>query len=95
LTCAFVFYVFRRDVKEKPNISGAVWIPLIWFLIVGSRPITTWLSVMGIPVLGGSLEEGNPIERLVSLALIAAGCYVLNKRRTSVREFIRNNGSFT
>jgi O-antigen ligase len=91
LTCAFVFYLFRRDVKEKPNISGALWIPLIWFLIVGSRPVTVWLSLAGIPVPGGSLEDGNPVERLVSMVLIAAGCYVLFKRGTSVLEFIRNN----
>jgi exopolysaccharide production protein ExoQ len=91
LTCAFVGYLFWRDVREKPNISYAVWIPLIWFLIIGSRPVSIWLSILFGISTSASLEDGSPIDRVVSSALIAGGCYVLSKRRISLFELVRKN----
>jgi hypothetical protein len=95
LTCAFVFYLFRRDVKQKPDISGALWIPLIWVLIAGSRPVSVWLSIIFGITVPGSLEDGSPVDRTVFMALIAAGMYVLARRRTSVIEFVTNNAWIT
>ncbi len=75
LTIGFVIWLFRRDFREKPNVTGALWIPLIWMLIICSRFFSGWLAIFGLNVGAVSLEEGSPIDRLVFFGLIAAGVY--------------------
>jgi exopolysaccharide production protein ExoQ len=97
LTIAFVSFLFRRDIRERPNITSALWILLIWMLMVCSRGISQWLNILGVPLLGGSpeqtaLDEGTPLDACVYFALIAAGLYVLNKRQINLSEIIQKNG---
>ena len=91
LTVAFVSFLFRRDIRERPNVTGALWLPFIWIVLIGSRSPTQWLHAVELAKLG-SAEEGNPIDALTYLALIIAGLWVLNQRQASLREFVRNNG---
>jgi O-antigen ligase len=42
-------------------------------------------------VLGGSLEEGSPLDALVFFTLICGGFYVLKKRQTNWGTVMRNN----
>ena len=90
LTVAFIVFLFRRDSRGRPNVTGALWIPLLWFVIIGSRSPTQWLALGGY-IQGRSVEEGNPLDALVYSTLIAAGTYVLIKRRVQLSEVIRNN----
>lgn len=92
LTVAFIVFLFRRDVREGPNVTGALWLPLLWILISGSRSVTQWLGLLHFPIPLGSLEEGNPLDALVYFTLIATGAYVLNKRQVSLNEIVQNNG---
>jgi exopolysaccharide production protein ExoQ len=93
LTVAFIVFLFRRDIREKPNVSGALWLPLIWLMIGCSRGLSQWLNIFGLPVAGASsLEEGSPLDAWFFFALIAAGFYVLNQRQVRLSEIIRNNG---
>jgi exopolysaccharide production protein ExoQ len=91
LTVGFIVLLFRRDFREKSNVTGALWIPTLWMLLIASRPPTAWLRIADLPVIGGSLEEGNPLDAIVFLGLTLAGLYVLNQRRVSLSEFVRNN----
>ena len=91
LTLAFIVYLFRRDIREEPNVSGALWIPTLWMFLVASEPPTYWLRLASIPIVGGSREEGNPIDATVFLALTLAGLYVLNQRGVNLSEFAQNN----
>jgi exopolysaccharide production protein ExoQ len=92
LTWTFIFFLFRRDIREKPNVTGALWLPFIWMLIICSRAVTQWLNVFGVHLGGVVLEEGSPVDAAVYYSLIAAGIYVLYKRRVRLAEFARNNG---
>ena len=93
LTIAFIVFLFRRDIREKPNVSGALWLPLIWLMIGCSRGLSQWLDIFGLPVSGASsVEEGSPLDACFYFVLIAAGFYVLNKRQVGLSEIIRNNG---
>ena len=92
LTVAFVVFLFRRDFRERPNVTGALWLPLLWMLISGSRPVTQWLILLDLPITLGSAEEGNPLDALIYFALIAAGFYVLNQRQVSLAKVFQNNG---
>ena len=31
----FVAFLFVRDVRQRPNITGAVWLPVIWVVLMG------------------------------------------------------------
>ena len=91
LTCAFIVFLFARDSREKPNITGALWIPLLWLLIISSRFVSDWLSLFGLHVGAASLEEGSPVDASVYFVLMAAGLYVLHQRRVSLSKIVRNN----
>lgn len=91
LTWGFIIFLFRRDFREKPNVTGALWIPLIWLLIITTRAVSQWLGLIGVHMGGISLEEGSPLDASVYYGLIVAGIYVLNKRRVRLLEVVRNN----
>lgn len=90
LTLAFILFLFRRESRAKTNVSGALWIPVIWLLITGSRSVSQWLTLDQ----GGitSLEEGSPLDAAVYLTLIVAGWIVLQQRGVNLSTFGRYNG---
>jgi exopolysaccharide production protein ExoQ len=90
LTIALVVFLLRRDIRERPNVTGALWLPIVWMVLIGSRSPTQWLNVLGLAKLG-SIDEGNPIDALIYFALIMTGLWVLNKRQASLMEFVHNN----
>jgi len=93
LTVAFIVFLFRRDIREKPDISGALWLPLIWLVIGCSKGLSLWLITFGLPVSGApSVEEGSPLDAAFLFALIAAAFYVLSKRQVRLSEIARHNG---
>lgn len=81
-------FFLNRDRKNKP--SPALWIPIAWLLINGSRPVSTWF---GGPagISPEQLMEGSPFDRLVYLGLQIAGVVVLLGRQASVLRFLRAN----
>jgi hypothetical protein len=87
----FIVFLFPRDVTEKPDITGALWLPLIWMVIICSRQPSGWLDTFGLHSEAVTLEEGSPLDACIYLALIAAGGYVLTKRHTQLSKIIRNN----
>jgi len=91
LTVAFIVFLYRRDIRERPNVTGALWIPLIWFLIITTRAVSEWLNLFGFHLGAVSLEEGSPLDACVYFVLIAGGLYVLHQRQTSLSEIVRNN----
>ena len=93
LTVAFIIFLFRRDIREKPDVSGALWLLLLWFVITCSRGLSGWLNIFGLPVTGPVyVEEGSPLDACFYLLLIAAGFFVLNKRQVRLSEIVHNNG---
>jgi exopolysaccharide production protein ExoQ len=93
LTLGLIIFLFRRDIREKPDVSGALWLPLIWLVIGCSRSVSAWLNIFGLPVSGAaSVEEGSPVDACFYFALIIAGAYVLNKRQVRLAEIVQNNG---
>jgi exopolysaccharide production protein ExoQ len=92
LTLGFIAFLFRRDFREKPNVTGALWLPTLWLFIIASKPVTQWLQVFGLPVHGGaSVEEGSPVDALVFAAFLGIGLRVLKKRHVSVSAVISDN----
>lgn len=93
LTIGFIVFVFRRDAREGYGGSKALWLPVIWFFLLGSRYASHWLATLRIiPIPVVVSEEGSPLDRLVFLGLILAGMRILYRRRVTLRALIRNNG---
>jgi exopolysaccharide production protein ExoQ len=80
---AGLFYL-NRDTSVRT--SAALWLPVIWLWMVGSRPVSAWLGVGGgsAGALASTLD-GSPMDAAVLGALMVAGIAVLynRKRRTS------------
>jgi exopolysaccharide production protein ExoQ len=79
--------------KPEARASKALWIPVAWLFIAGSRSVSLWLQGGSAPV---SLDpnaslEGNPVDRYVLFGLLAAGFIVLVTRRLRIRAFLRAN----
>jgi exopolysaccharide production protein ExoQ len=92
LTLAVIAFLFRRDIRQKPNVTGALWLPLIWLVIACSRGLSQWLNIFGLPVGGAvSVEEGSPLDAWFFFFLIVAGVYVLSQRQVRLSEIVRNN----
>ena len=84
-------YFFEFRYKDKSNTSAYLWIPLIWIIIIGSRPISLWISP-GIGHLAPeSLLEGSPLDRNVFLVLMIAGLCILIKRKINWSSVIIGN----
>jgi exopolysaccharide production protein ExoQ len=88
----FVGYLYTCDIRQRPNITRAVWLPIIWVVLMGSRSFSMWLVLLKLPISLGSFEEGNPLDAFVYLMLILGGLRVLDKRRVKLSEFVDNNG---
>lgn len=91
LTVAFIVFLFRRDIRQRPNITGALWLPLLWLTIIGSRFVSLWLDIFGVHLGGTNMEDGSPLDAFIFGLLILSGLYVLNQRRVSLSEVVRNN----
>ena len=93
LCVILIVYLFTVDRKRSAGVSNATWIPFIWLLFATSRPISFWLNYwfhIG-SYGGGSVEEGNAIERLFLTVLIIAGILVLRNRKVNWQELLAKN----
>ena len=92
LTVALIVFLFRRDIREKPNVSGALWLATLWLLLAASRPPSAWLNVFLGAGGHAAAEEGSSLDVYFRLGLAIAGCCVLSKRQVQLSEIVRNNG---
>jgi exopolysaccharide production protein ExoQ len=69
--------------------SKALWLPVAWISILGSRPVSSWL---GISPAGGNVQlDGSPFDAAVFGALLAAAIAVLISRGRKTRAFVTAN----
>ena len=82
LCIIFVSYLlFRVDPRLSPSASSALWVPLIWILVVGTREPSQWFNVSaGIDSLD-DLETASSLDMLLYSSLFIAGLLILFRRR--------------
>jgi hypothetical protein len=96
-TLAFLIFsvgiagLFYLNQDKSSRVSKALWLPVIWLWIVGSRPVAMWLGVGGSPSGGGlsATLDGSPLDAAVFQALIIAGVIVLAQRGNRVRALLK------
>jgi exopolysaccharide production protein ExoQ len=82
--------LFALDRIRKVETSIALWIPVVWLFIAGSRPLSFWL----FPGMGDTTDryiEGSPFDRNVLTVLIVAALIVLGARGRKVGTLLRAN----
>jgi len=96
-----ILALFLLDRDENARTSGALWMPVIWLLINGSRPVSQWLqtgpTISQIqttprPVEADLYLDGSPLDAVVWAILLAVGMAVLFTRREQVWTLLRANG---
>jgi len=90
ITFGFIYFLYRRESRQTTKVSRALWVPVIWLLITGSRPFSAWLDLSRGVVIA-SPEDGSPLDAAVFFGLLLAGYSVLQKRGVNLSTFIRNN----
>jgi len=68
--------LLRFDPARQPGSSLALWVPLIWIFIVGSRLPSQWLGLQ-VGSANEALENGNPLDRTIFFLLIVLAIGVL------------------
>ena len=93
---ALILWLFAKDSRRRPGVSKAIYIPLVWAFIVGSRPLSTWpfMAAVGFGSSGVSADkvvEGSPLDSLIFLTLIISGAVIIKKRSVTFAELFKNN----
>lgn len=88
--------LFRLDRDGSFKTSKALWLPVIWLWIIGSRPVSAWLWIwFGIGGGGsGGLDaqlDGSPIDAVVLLLLLLGGVGTLMRRKKKVRAYLNSS----
>src|SRR2546429_5750941 len=83
-----VLVLFALDRDTNARTSKALWIPVIWVALAGSRTVSQWLG-LGSPVESATQAlEGNPLDRNIQAGLMAARVIpALGKGRGNGRGF--------
>src|ERR1700733_12280195 len=86
-----VVWLFRRDFRERPNVTSPLWLPFFWVILSGGRFVSQWPDIFGVDLGGVLVEEGSPVDPFFFSGIIISGIYVLYRRQVNWSEFMRNN----
>ncbi len=82
--------LFRLDPAKEIGASAALWVPLIWILIIGSRLPSQWLGFQ-TGSLAVAFEEGNGLDRIIYLLLMLLAVSILGSRSFDWSYFFSHN----
>jgi exopolysaccharide production protein ExoQ len=83
--------LFYLDRDRSIRISKALWLPVIWLWIAGSRPASVWLGSGSAGDLSATLD-GSHMDAAVFEALIIAGVIVLFQRKNRTIALLKASG---
>ena len=84
--------LFYLNWDKSVRTSCALWIPVIWFWILGSRAVSIWLSG-GAPTTTtvNAVMDGSPIDAFVFQSLLVSGLVVLVRRGRRPLTVLKSN----
>jgi exopolysaccharide production protein ExoQ len=84
--------LFYLDKDRSVRNSKALWLPVIWLWIAGSRPVSAWF---GTGVDSGaelaSTLDGSPMDAAIFSALLTLGILALLRRKKRARAYLEAN----
>jgi len=93
LCVGFILTLLVRDVRSNPGVSHALWIPVAWIAVIGSRLPSDWRNA-GEMASPDAYLEGSPLDRNVFLALIVLGLFVILRRSVSWRALLTSSNTW-
>jgi exopolysaccharide production protein ExoQ len=90
ISIAVILWLFFRDHKLRPMTSVALWIPMFWIIIIGTRAVSVWFAT-ATPEMNVNPEDGSSLDRTIDIILAAAGLVVLLKRRIKWGILLKDN----
>ena len=92
LSLLFTLGLCWYDRRRNPAPSLGLWVPTLWLVSLGSRPVSTWLTLAD-PAMNAeqSFTEGSPLDRVFFLALLLLGVIILVRRKVVWIDFFRRN----
>jgi O-antigen ligase len=79
------------DPARSRKLSPALWVPVVWLFILGSRLPSQWLDTqVGVGSIQ-AMEEGSPIDRGVYVLLIVLSLAVLISRSLNWKAILKAN----
>ncbi len=76
----FILWLSYRDRQLRPMPSSALWVPLLWLLIIASRPVSFWFGGSYATIVMERYLEGSPMDRNVYIVLLLLGFVTLYRR---------------
>lgn len=85
----FVAWFLMHDIKRRPKLSAAIWIPTFLLLILGSRPVSLWLSSGGSVIYEtgkvqsqmGNDVAGSPLDQAFFFLILTSSFLVAQSRK--------------
>ena len=99
LVCALgIAGLFALNRDRSARTSFALWLPVVWLCIGGSRMVSEWLQPTTPGLVSGDLAsaaertmDGSPLDRNILMGFIAIGVIVLIRRKEAVGPLLRSN----
>jgi exopolysaccharide production protein ExoQ len=92
ICCVGIAGLFFLDREKGPSNSKALWLPVVWLWIIGSRPVSAWFGISGGSAgLEGTLD-GSPVDAAVFAVLIFVGILVLFQRQKKTNAYLSLSG---
>jgi O-antigen ligase len=82
--------LFFLDRDNSVRTSKALWLPVVYLWIIGSRPLSVWLGI-GSPAAADVQLDGSPVDRIFFAALLVAAICVLVHRGRRIFTFLNAN----
>jgi exopolysaccharide production protein ExoQ len=86
------------DPAKEPKVSPALWVPLIYMFFMASRQPMQWFGGpmnSSATAMADALEQGDPVNRTISLALLILGIAILVSRSFRWGKFFQQNWALT
>lgn len=81
----FIAYLVRNERNEAPSVSGAIWIPAIWLMIVSTKSVSQWVAGSNT----GDSDIGNLPDQIFVLVWLLIGVIILANRSTGWKHALR------
>jgi exopolysaccharide production protein ExoQ len=98
---AFVFLIigvgglFYLDREKNARPSKAVWLPIIWLVINGSRPASVWLGLSSAYDAPGQLPSSSLLDQLIAAVMMLVGGVVMYRRKRILISILKTGWPIT
>ena len=94
LCFVFLLGLLRFDPSKTTGVTAALWVPVMWMFIQGSRLPSQWLGGE-LGQASQALQEGDPFDRAVFVVLILLAIATLASRSFKWGSFFASNRALT